>query len=241
MRVSLISTLGYIGASSLGLCVSFISIQESALAQVCNVFGCSQPGAGECNPFGCPNPGAGECTPFGCPASLPANNTSNSTSNSSSRNFTISNNTNQAIQALFLSPSSDSGWGTNDINGSLFTNNSVSFNLTGECNWDLRVELSNGQALEQMDINTCLNSNYLVGVGGSGTGSSTQSNQRSISPVSRAGNYWVYSKPNNVSDSQMQSAGAAFYSATQACSMHYSLCTNLSGVWLSQQQSLVIQ
>ena len=42
---------------------------EAAIAQTCNVFGCSQPGAGECNPFGCPNPGASECTPFGCPAS----------------------------------------------------------------------------------------------------------------------------------------------------------------------------
>jgi hypothetical protein len=42
---------------------------QPSVAQTCNVFGCSQPGAGACNPFGCPNPGANPCTPFGCPAS----------------------------------------------------------------------------------------------------------------------------------------------------------------------------
>jgi hypothetical protein len=62
-----------------------------------------------------------------------------------------------------------------------------------------------------------------------------------IRPTAKAGNYWVYQKPANISDSQMQSAGAGFYSSPQACSMHYSLCTTLGGVWLSQQESLVIQ
>ncbi len=42
---------------------------QPSVAQTCNPFGCSQPGAGACNPFGCPNPGADPCTPFGCPAS----------------------------------------------------------------------------------------------------------------------------------------------------------------------------
>lgn len=65
--------------------------------------------------------------------------------------------------------------------------------------------------------------------------------QQVIKPVTSAESYWVYEKPSNVSDSQMQSAGARFYSGHQACSIHYSLCTNLSGVWLSQQQSLVIK
>ncbi|MEE3719762.1 hypothetical protein V2H45_23755 [Tumidithrix elongata RA019] len=64
---------------------------------------------------------------------------------------------------------------------------------------------------------------------------------RVINSIASAGSYWVYQKPSDVSDSQMQSAGAAFYSSPQACSMHYSLCTTLGGVWLSQQQSLVIQ
>lgn len=61
-----------------------------------------------------------------------------------------------------------------------------------------------------------------------------------INPISSAGSYWVYQKPSDISDSQMQSAGAGFYSSPQACSMHYSLCTTLDGVWLSQKQSLVI-
>ncbi len=76
-------------------------------------------------------------------------------------------------------------------------------------------------------LNACLNPNV--------------NPQQVIKPVASAGSYWVYEKPSNVSDGQMQSAGARFYSGPQACSIHYSLCTNLSGVWLSQQQSLIVQ
>jgi len=43
-----------------------VEIQPST-AQTCNVYGCSQRGAGACNPYGCPNPGAGTCNPYGCP------------------------------------------------------------------------------------------------------------------------------------------------------------------------------
>lgn len=156
-----------LGAGSLGVFSSLIGIQRPAFSQVCNVFGCSQPGAGACNPFGCPNPGAGECTPFGCPASPPTNsnnsNSSQSSPNNSSRSFTIINNTNQAIQALFLSPATDSNWGANDINGNLLSGNSVSFRLTGDCRWDLLVRLSNSQTIQEMGIDTCLNSSYSVG------------------------------------------------------------------------------
>ena len=238
-----IRILGYIGAGSLGVCVSLIGIQEPGLAQVCNVFGCSQPGAGACNPFGCPNPGAGECTPFGCPASPPtnSNNPNQSTSNNSSRSFTITNNTNQAIQALFLSPSAESSWGTNDINSNLFSGNSVTFQLTGDCRWDLQIQLSNSQTIQEKGIDTCLNSSYSVGSGNSQVNNSNQLQGLTLRPTATAGSYWVYQKPANISDSQMQSAGAGFYSSPQACSMHYSLCTTLGGVWLSQQESLVIQ
>lgn len=62
--ISKVLTIGVLSAS-LPL---FVQIEHS-VAQTCNAFGCSQPGAGACNPFGCPNPGAGPCTPFGCPAS----------------------------------------------------------------------------------------------------------------------------------------------------------------------------
>lgn len=164
------SIVGLLGISSL----SSLAIQKSAFAQSCNVFGCSQPGAGECNVFGCPSPGAGSCEVFGCPSAPvntnptppPANSTqspSNSSSNSSSRTFTVRNNTNQSVQSLYLSNSSESSWGTSDIGSTLFNGNSVNFTLTGACNWDVRVELANGQSLEQMEIDTCLNNSYSFG------------------------------------------------------------------------------
>ncbi|HEY9695958.1 MAG TPA: hypothetical protein V6D10_01615 [Trichocoleus sp.] len=68
-----------VGILSLGL--NYVPKPPAAEAQVCNPFGCSQPGAGQCNPFGCPNPGAAECNPFGCPAgsSSPPANSNNAT------------------------------------------------------------------------------------------------------------------------------------------------------------------
>jgi hypothetical protein len=54
---------------SVGIGGAWLTHQPAAVAQTCNPFGCSKPGAAACNPFGCPNPGAGECTPFGCPPS----------------------------------------------------------------------------------------------------------------------------------------------------------------------------
>jgi hypothetical protein len=53
----------------LSVALPLLGHAQPSVAQTCNVFGCSQPGAGACNPFGCPNPGANPCTPFGCPAS----------------------------------------------------------------------------------------------------------------------------------------------------------------------------
>lgn len=163
----IISVVGFVGISSLSL--SFLPIQKLALAQSCNVFGCSQPGAGQCNVFGCPNPGAAACTTFGCPSAPvntnppPSSNSTQSPSNSLTRTFTVRNNTNQSIQSLYLSSSSESSWGASDIRSTLFNGNSVNFTLTGECNWDLRIELANGQALEQMEIDTCLNNSYSFG------------------------------------------------------------------------------
>lgn len=67
------------------------------------------------------------------------------------------------------------------------------------------------------------------------------SQYRVIQPTSRAGNWFVYTKPGNVSDSVMNAAGATFYPSHVACSMHWSLCTSLNGVWLSQNSVLEIQ
>jgi hypothetical protein len=184
----IVSVVGLVGISSLGL--SFLAIQKSALAQSCNVFGCSQPGAGECNVFGCPNPGAGSCEVFGCPSAPvntnptppPANSNqspSNGSNNSSNRTFTVRNNTNQSVQSLYLSRSSESSWGNSDIGSTLFNGNSVNFTLTGACNWDLRVELANGQSLEQMGIDTCLNNSYSLGNTSGDTSTQKQPQQQS--------------------------------------------------------------
>ena len=70
-------------AGILGLGLNYLPRPAAVEAQVCNPFGCSQPGAGQCNPFGCPNPGAADCNPFGCPAasSSPPSNNNNATQN----------------------------------------------------------------------------------------------------------------------------------------------------------------
>jgi len=64
VTLSKVLTIGILGAT-----LSLLGQIQPSIAQTCNAFGCSQPGAGACNPFGCPNPGAAPCTPFGCPAS----------------------------------------------------------------------------------------------------------------------------------------------------------------------------
>lgn len=161
MKIQAVAKYAQILGISLFSC-GLVNIVDSrpATAQVCNVFGCSQPGAGECNPFGCPNPGAGPCTPFGCPAS--PTGSSNNPGNSQ-RSFTINNNTGLNVTSLYLSPSSDSDWGPNDLNGTLYSGNSTRYTLRGSCDWDLRAVLSNGSELTQYGINTCINSTYSLG------------------------------------------------------------------------------
>lgn len=69
LRPSLTKLSQVLATSILTMGLPIFAGANSALAQTCNPFGCSQPGAAECNPFGCPNPGAPPCNPFGCPAS----------------------------------------------------------------------------------------------------------------------------------------------------------------------------
>lgn len=69
LRPSLTKLSQVLATSILTMGLPIFAGVNSSLAQTCNPFGCSQPGAAECNPFGCPNPGAAPCTPFGCPAS----------------------------------------------------------------------------------------------------------------------------------------------------------------------------
>lgn len=194
--------------------------QPKALAQTCNVFGCSPSSVAQCNPFGCPTgPGAGECTPFGCPPA-PSGSSSN---NSNSRTFTIRNNSNSNITELYLSSSSDSSWGANDINSTLFSGNSVSYTLTGGCSWDLRVVTSSGSEFTEEQIDTCLNSTYTLGSASPATSSkpAASSNNsmgecldrvmwltiQSSGETYSGSSTYRFNKPSGVTDSAMQAAG----------------------------------
>jgi len=143
----------------------------------------------------------------------------------------ISNHSQQPIQSIHLSPSSDNSWRDNRLNSALFSGDSAQYTLLGECHYDLKVVFANAQVLSQMEIDTCLNDRYFV---------SLRPQAWTLMPVTRAGRYRVYEKPAAISESQMQSAGARFYSREQACSLHHSLCTERSGVWLAQQAALSI-
>ena len=50
----------------LSISLSVVTDIKPSVAQTCNVYGCSQPGAGDCNVYGCPKPGAGACNVYGC-------------------------------------------------------------------------------------------------------------------------------------------------------------------------------
>lgn len=63
---------------------------------------------------------------------------------------------------------------------------------------------------------------------------------RVLRPYTRAGSWYVYRKPSIVSNDRMNAAGAAYYPPHVACSMHYSFCTNSSGVWLSSRGNLIL-
>jgi hypothetical protein len=159
-----------LGISLSGFGLVTIVDSYPATAQVCNVFGCAQPGAGECNVFGCPNPGADPCSVFGCPPSPTGTSNNSNAPGNSRRSFTISNNTGFNVTALYLSPAVENSWGQNDLNGTLYSGNSTSYTLTGDCDWNVRAILSNGSELTQYRINTCTNSSYILGSSNAGVG-----------------------------------------------------------------------
>jgi hypothetical protein len=83
----------------------------------------------------------------------------------SRRSFAIANQTGYTITALYLSPSNASNWGGNDIRNRVLNGTSQSFVLTGECDWDIRIELSNGRIYEQFQVDTCLITRFVFRVG----------------------------------------------------------------------------
>jgi hypothetical protein len=79
------------------------------------------------------------------------------------RSFTIYNNTGLSITHLYMSGSSNTSWGDNDLSAQLYSGNSYSYSLQGSCNWDIRAKLIDGSELTQQNVNTCVNSSYTFG------------------------------------------------------------------------------
>jgi hypothetical protein len=57
----------------------------------------------------------------------------------------------------------------------------------------------------------------------------------------KMGRWYVYSKPNFISDDDMERAGAQFRPSPQLCATSYELCTDLDGAWLSRKERLMIE
>ena len=145
--------------STFGIGLAWLPAQAPSVAQTCNPFGCSQPGAGACNPFGCPKPGAGACNPFGCPnpgaspctpfgcpaspqnSSAPPSSTPPNAATPDRRNFTVYNNTEQTIIELYVSSTDSNSWGSDIMSGVLRSGSStvVTFsNRSERCIYDVK-------------------------------------------------------------------------------------------------------
>ena len=155
-------TVQLLALSALSLGMLMLPQPKAAEAQVCNPFGCSQPGAGACNPFGCPNPGASECTPFGCPAS-PMSSSPPQNNYSAQRLLRVHNTTGYTLQAIYPSPSSAGDWGRNDLRSRLGDGYYTDFTLRGsECEFDIRAEGAGGGVYEEYQVDTCNSSDIFI-------------------------------------------------------------------------------
>lgn len=77
-------------------------------------------------------------------------------SNNNNRVFRMVNNTGATVEALYLAPSSGSGWGPNDLNGVLPSGRSVDLTLESlSCEYDFYANLSDGRQITERQINTC--------------------------------------------------------------------------------------
>jgi hypothetical protein len=171
----IVRSIQTLGISLLGIGFINIIAPNTATAQSCNVYGCSQPGAGQCNVYGCPNPGADQCTVYGCPAAPPApppappqnnngngngNNPSSRPSNApnrpSNRSFQVTNGTGQDIHYLYVSVANQDDW-SNDLLGDNILTDRQSWNmrLREGCVYDFSANLEDGKAIYWEDINIC--------------------------------------------------------------------------------------
>jgi hypothetical protein len=70
------------------------------------------------------------------------------------------------------------------------------------------------------------------------------SRNMALSPTmgpTKMGRWYVYNKPDFISDDQMERAGAQFRPSPQLCATSYELCTDLDGAWLSRKNRLMIE
>lgn len=157
-----IRTAQIFGLSFLGVGFTNFIAPTVSVAQTCNPFGCSAPGAGPCNPFGCPNPGASPCTPFGCPTSPASNNNSNNNSSSivnsaqASRSFQVVNNSGAEFYYFYASPAGQGAW-SDDVLGSNSLPNGQAWNLTLSrgCQYDFQAQTYSGSTLVWRNIDVC--------------------------------------------------------------------------------------
>ncbi len=74
------------------------------------------------------------------------------------QDFTLVNNTGVVINAVYCSPSSENNW-QEDVLGvdTLAAGESVTIKFSGfeQCKWDLRIEDTDGNALEWTGLNLC--------------------------------------------------------------------------------------
>lgn len=69
---------------------------------------------------------------------------------------------------------------------------------------------------------------------------SRQSSLQSLNPDKKVGEYWVYTKSSDITNAQMETAGAIFYTTVQACNINNEFCSMRDGVWISKKPSLDI-
>lgn len=158
---SVIQTARIVGVSLLSIGLAHLAKPTIASAQVCNVYGCSQSGAGACNVYGCPNVGADPCNVYGCPVAPPSNNPSNNPSNrptsaQASRSFQVVNRSGSEFYYFYASPAGQGSW-SDDLLGDNTLPNGQGWNLTltRSCQYDFQAETYSGSTMTWRNIDVC--------------------------------------------------------------------------------------
>jgi hypothetical protein len=154
----------WFGMSALSLGIVHFVNPAVSVAQVCNFYGCSAPGAGECNVYGCPNPGAAPCNFHGCPAAPPINNSLPSANSAqSSRSFQVVNNSGVEIYYLYASPAGQDDWSNDVLGNSTLPNGQYwNLNLTRGCQYDFWAEQGDGSPMVWRNIDVCRRNSIIL-------------------------------------------------------------------------------